>query len=419
MKRKELLVGGSALAVTAVGVRKARAESGTVKVALLAPLTGFAAAAGHDMVNAWDLYWSARSGMAGGAKIVTTVYDTAGTPQTGLNQARKAIEQDGAQMILGPYLANVGYAIAPYTESHKVPLFFPTVSADDLSQRKASPYVLKVAGWSSSLPSHPAGEWAYEQGHRKAATIASAYAFGYENTGGFCQTFAEHGGKILKQLWAPNGTTDFSPYFSQIRAANPDVVFVCAVGSDAVHFMEQWSSFGFKGKLELIANETLTDQSNVRSMPPDVVEGTIGFAHFAEGRDDKNTRDFVLKYAAKTNQLPSYMAGGFYTAGAWIASAIEKMRGDVSNTKDFLDAVRAVHLGDSILGPMRLDEYGCPVENVYLRKVVATTGDAAKYAKTWNTVLKTYPQVSQFWKWKPADYLKQPVYSDSYQGYNV
>jgi branched-chain amino acid transport system substrate-binding protein len=422
MKRRDLLVGAPVavgLTVVARPRRASSAQARTVKAGLIATLTGFAAAAGHEMVNGWNLYWSPRDNMVGGSKLVTKIYDDGGNPAQGLNQARRAVEEDGVQMLLGPYLANVGYAIAPYAEEHKVPLFFPTVSADDLSQRKASPYVLKVAGWTSSLPTHPAGVWAYEQGHRKAVTIGSAYAFGYENCGGFCQTFVEHGGKILKQLWAPNGTTDFSPYLSQVRALNADVVFVCSVGADAVHFMEQWSSFGLKDKVPLIGNETLTDQSNIRSMPPEVVEGTISFGHYAEGRDDKITRDFVLKYGKATNQLPAYMAAGFYTAGGWIGGAIEKVNGDLSDTGDFLAAIRAVRLSDSIFGPMYLDPYGSPVENVYIRKVVATSGAPAKYAKTWNVIEKTYPHVSQFWTYNPKQYLKQPVYSDTFQGYNA
>lgn len=399
------------------GISAARAET-EVKVALLAPLTGFAAAAGHDMVNAWTLWWSQHNDMAGGTKVVTKVYDTGSNPATALNMARRAVEQDGAQMCLGPYLANEGLAVAPYLEQHKTPMFLPTVSADDLSQRTPSPYVLKVAGWSSSLTTHPAGMWAYEQGRRKAMTIGSAYAFGYENCGGFCQTFTMHGGKILKQLWAPNGTTDFSPYLSQVQSLNPDVVFVVEVGADAVHFLEQWSSFGLKNKVPLIANETLIDQSNIRSMDPAVVDGTIGFAHYAEGREDKMTRDFVIKYGEAQGVLPSYMAAGFYTAAGWIAGAIEKVHGNLADAGNFLGAIRAVTLSDSILGPMHLDGYGCPVQNVYLRKVVATSGPAAKFAKTWNVVEKVYPNVSQFWTWKPADYLKQPVYSDTYQGYS-
>ncbi|MBV8602561.1 MAG: penicillin-binding protein activator [Candidatus Eremiobacteraeota bacterium] len=393
------------------------AEVGTIKVALLAPITGTAAAAGHDMVNGWTLYWTEHNDQVAGRKIVTTVYDTGSNAARALDQARRAVEQDGAQMIVGPYLANEGLAVAPYAVQHRIPMFLPTVSADDLSQRTPSAFVLKVAGWSSSLTTHVAGVWAYEQGHRKAATLANQYAFGFENAGGFAQTFTEKGGKIATQLWAPLGTTDYSPYLSQIQAANPDVVFVCVVGADAVHFLEQWSSFGLKSKIALIANETTTDQSNIRSVAPNVVDGIISFGHYAEGREDKITRDFVLKYGSKENALPSYMASAFYTASYWIGTGLDQVHGNIDDAGKLLGAVRAVKLNDSILGPMRLDAYGCPIENVYIRKVVPTSGDAAKYAKTWNIVLKTYPNVSQFWTYNPAQYLKQPVYSPTFQGY--
>src|SRR5579864_7065314 len=110
MKRRDLLVGAPAAIGVTLVTRPARAAgAGTVKVGLIASLSGFAAAAGHEMVNGWNLYWNARNNMAGGSKIVTTVYDDSGNPAQGLNQARRAIEQDGAQMLIGPYLANVGY----------------------------------------------------------------------------------------------------------------------------------------------------------------------------------------------------------------------------------------------------------------------------------------------------------------------
>ncbi|MFN2459413.1 MAG: ABC transporter substrate-binding protein [Candidatus Velthaea sp.] len=396
----------------------AAADAGVIKVAVLAPETGTAAAAGHDMVNGWTLYWAERNNMVSGKRIATTVYDTASNPAHALDQARRAVEQDGAQLVVGPYLANEGLAVMPYTVAHKIPLFMPTASADDISQRAANAYSLKVAGWSSSQTTHVAGVWAYEQGYRKVATLANAYAFGYENAGGFCQTFTEKGGKVATQLWAPLGTTDYSPYISQLQAAAPDVVFVEMVGADAIHFLEQWNSFGLKAKIPLIANETTTDQSNIRSIAPEIVNGIISFGHFAEGRDDAATRSFNAKFGAKDGVLPSYMAASFYTAAQWIGSALAKTRGNITDPAALLAAVRSIKLANSPFGPMELDPYGNPIDNVYVRKVVATSGPDAKYAKTWNVVLKTYPHVSQFWTYKPADYLKQPVYSPSFQGYS-
>ncbi|GAC1659731.1 MAG: ABC transporter substrate-binding protein [Candidatus Elarobacter sp.] len=407
------------LAILSAGVPSPTrsADAGPIKVALLAPTSGPAAAAGHDMVAGWELFWKERGGKVAGRTVQTTVYDTASNAAHALDQARHAVEQDGAQMIVGPYLANEGLAVAPYGIQHRIPMFFPTVSADDLSQRQANAFVIKVAGWTSSQTTHAAGEWAYEQGHRKVVTLANSYAFGYENAGGFAQTFTLKGGKIIDQIWAPLGTADYTPYISKVQAAAPDALFVEMVGADAVHFLQQWSQLGLKNKIPLIANETTTDQSNIRSIAPEIVEGITSFGHFAEGREAPATRAFIAKYGKAEGVLPSYMATAFYTAAQWIAQAIESIHGNTADAGTFLRAVRDIKLKDSAFGPMFLDQYGAPVDNVYVRKVVATSGEAAKYAKTWNVVTKTYPHVSQFWTFKPADYLKQPVYSPSYQGY--
>lgn len=392
------------------------APGAPIKVALLAPTSGTAAAAGHDMINAWTLYWSEHGNAVAGRPVVTMTYDTASNAAHALDQARHAVEQDGAQIVVGPYLANEGLAVAPYLEAHKIPMILPTVSADDLSQRLANSYVVKVAGWTSSLPTHVAGVWAAEQGYKKVATIANSYAFGYENAGGFAQTFTEKGGRIVAQLWAPLGTTDYSPYISRLQAAQPDAVFVEMVGADDVHFLEQWSQFGLKNKIPLIANETTTDQSNIRSIPPEDVDGIISFGHYAEGRNDPATSAFELKYGAAEGVLPSYMAAGFYTAAQWLATAIEHVHGDIEDPARLLTAIHDVRLADSPLGPLELDRYNSPIENVYLRRVVATTGPAAKYAKTWNVVTQTWPHVSQFWTYDPKTYLQQPVYSATFQG---
>ena len=54
---------------------------------------------------------------------------------------------------------------------------------------------------------------------------------------------------------------------------------------------------------------------------------------------------------------------------------------------------------------MQLDDYGSPIENVYIRKVERVNGELQ------NSVIATFPGVSQFWKYNPAEYLKMPLYS--------
>ena len=387
-----------------------------IKIGFLAPETGGAAASGEDMIHGWQLWWKQHGNTIDGYKIETTYYDGASDPQTTLNMAREAVQQGGMQMIVGPYLASSGLAIAPYLEQAKEPFFMPTVSADNLTQRTASPYLIRTAGWTSSQTTHPAGVWAYDQGYHSVVTIGSAYAFGYETVGGFAQTFTAKGGKVLKQLWTPLGTADYGPYLSQVSLLKPQAVFVEMVGADAPTFLKQWQAFGLAGKVKLIGNETLTDQSNIRSLPLQDVLGITTFAHYAEGRQNPATQQFDQQFAKAYKELPSYMAAACYTSAEWIAQAIAKQHGNVTNKLAFLSAVRSISFANTPLGPMKLDKYGNPIENVYIRTVEATPPQYSNVAVAWNVPTYTYHNVSQFWTFNPAQYLKQPDYSPTFQG---
>jgi branched-chain amino acid transport system substrate-binding protein len=67
-----------------------------------------------------------------------------------------------------------------------------------------------------------------------------------------------------------------------------------------------------------------------------------------------------------------------------------------------------VRLSRGPIGPVRLDEYGTPILDIYIRKVARVNG------KLVNTILKTYPQVSQFWTYDPAQFVKQQTFSRDY-----
>jgi branched-chain amino acid transport system substrate-binding protein len=96
----------------------------------------------------------------------------------------------------------------------------------------------------------------------------------------------------------------------------------------------------------------------------------------------------------------------------WVGQVIEKLNGDISNRDAFIDAVLNSQLANSPLGrPVRFDEFGNPVYDVYIRKVQKNAD-----GKYWNVPIETYPNVSQFWTYKPEEYLKSPPFSRDYQG---
>jgi branched-chain amino acid transport system substrate-binding protein len=412
------LVVGAVLAMAASGCAPggnagSTATGNTIKIGVLRPSTGSVAASGQDMEQGWNLYWDTNGNTVAGKRVQTQLEDDAGNPSIGLNKANQLVDSAKVNMIVGPLLANVGLAVADAMDRKNIPMIMPVVSADDLTQRKRPKNMVRLAGWTSSQTTHPLGEYAAGKGYKTAVTICNDYAFGYESCGGFVNTFTDKGGRILRQLWNPLGTQDFSTYLAQIRDLRPDVVFTEEVGVDAVRFVATWNDFGLPGSgIALLGNETLTDQAALRSMG-NGANGMISAGHFAEGRTDPDTRDMVDAYYAKYHQYPSYYAAAMYTAARGVAEAIKAVNGNVGDTGAFLQAVRNVSLAHTPFGPEKLDGYGNPVFTVYIRQVQQGPHGA------WNAPLTTYDQVSQFWHYDPAQFLAHPVYSKTYQGNGV
>ncbi|MQA95278.1 MAG: ABC transporter substrate-binding protein [Streptosporangiales bacterium] len=405
-----LLVTGCAAPDPEGRAKAAKAQSDVITVGMLRPSTGSSAASGLDMERGWRLFWELNGDRVAGKRIRTVFEDDASNPSVGLNKARRLITSDQVDLMTGPLLANVGLAVADLVDRREVPMVLPVVSADDLTQRKRLKHVVRLAGWTSSQTTHVLGDYAYDQGHRTAVTICNDYAFGYESCGGFTNTFTDRGGKVIGKLWNPLPTPDFSTYMAQIRQADPEVVFAEEVGVDSVRFVKAWKEFGMDSTgIKLLANETVVDQAFLRSSK-EAALGIVSAGHFAEGRPARATRSFVDAYHRRYGLYPSYYAAATYTAAQGVREAVAAVNGEVTDTARFLAALRAVKLADSAFGPEHLDPYGAPVFNTYIREV-----RPGPYGP-WNVPIKTYPRVSQFWKYDPAEFLRHPVYGKNYQG---
>jgi branched-chain amino acid transport system substrate-binding protein len=182
-------------------------------------------------------------------------------------------------------------------------------------------------------------------------------------------------------------------------------------GADATRFMQQFANFGLKGQIPVVGAMNLTDQSVIRTMG-DEVEGIVVAAHFAEGSDNPKTQEFVAAYQKKFGKLPSLYGFSMYSGAMWVAEALKAVKGDAANRDGLLDAVMKTTLTDSPLGkPVTLDSYGNPIYDVAIRKTVKRPEGGY-----WNVPIASYPNVSQFWKYDPETYMKQPSYSREFQG---
>ena len=397
-----LMACGMALALLAAG-SPAGAQQGPIKIGLIVPLTGVFSPNGRDMVNGFTLALGQVGNKAAGRDIQVITEDDQGTPPQTLTKARKLVELDKVDLLVGPLAASSGYVLRDYVDEQKIPALYPVVSADDLTQRKGTPWIVRT-GWSSSQPNHPFGEYAARVlKYKRVATIAYDFAFGWETVEGFQDTFEQNGGRVILHLWPPIGAPDYSPYLSRIPR-DVDAVYATFSGGDALRFLQQYQGFGLGGRIPLIGNGTLTDE-HILFEERDLAKGIVTALHYSAALNTSANRDFVRAYVKAYNRVPSYYSEATYTGATFMLKGLETIRGNVADRQAFVAAMRQVALPDAPRGPVRLDKWGNPVQNEYIRRVDIVNGQPQ------NTVIFTYPNVSQFWTMNADDYLKKPVYT--------
>jgi len=381
-------------------------QKAPIRIGFLAPVTGGGAAVGKDMTSGFTMYLEEIGNQIAGRKVEVIVEDTQGDPSQALTKLRKLVDSDKVLVLAGAFLASEGYALAPKIDEYQIPTLFPVVSADDLTQRKPVKWLVRT-GWTSSQPNQPFGEYvAKTLGYKKVVTIAMDYAFGWEQVGGFQRTFEEAGGQIVQKLWPPLGTTDFGPFLAQIKR-DADAVFGVMVAASALRFPKQYQDAGLKARLPIIGGGTTFDEFVLPSLGDEAI-GAITPLIYSAAIDTPVNKRFVKEYKTKYGKIPSYYSETCYTVARWINEGAKAVGGNVEDREKFLAALKRVEIPDAPRGPVKLDARGSPIQNIYVRKVEKKDGEL------WNTVIHTFPAVSQFWKYKPEEFLKQPVYNRNY-----
>lgn len=402
-KLQGLLLGGC----LALGLGlSAPAGAEELRIGFIAPTTGLYAQIGKDMVDGFQLYLDQHGNKLGGADVKLIVEDDQGKPDTGVTKAKKLILQDHVQMFIGGLLASTGYALAPVSTAEKTLYISSVSSADDLTQRQAAKYPLFArTSWTSSLPHHALGQWACDQGYKKVVTVAADYAFGYETVGGFQKVFEDCGGKVIQKIWPPLGTKDFGPYIPNIKA-DADAIFTTMVGPMALQFPKQLRGAG--NKKPIVASGVSYDEFVLPFMGDEVI-GDVSALHYSAGINTPANETFVKAYRAKYGKMPGYYSENNYSTAMWLDEAMKQAAGKWPGPEQFIKIMQSIKI-DAPRGPVSMDDMRNPIENVYIKKVEKTKMFGYDKDELWNTVIKTYPNVSQFWTYGKDKFLGQPVY---------
>jgi branched-chain amino acid transport system substrate-binding protein len=404
LNRRAFLAGTAAgTAAAAIGM-PAIAQGAPFKIGLLTVKTGPLAQGGIQMEQGILTLLKEKNNTLAGRKIDFISADTGGNPAGAKTKAQELIERDKVNVVLGPLAAFELLAITDYVRDNKTPLV-SLAAAEDVTQRKANPFIIRPSATSAQC-CHVMGDYAAKElKYKRAATISEDFAFGYEQMSGFQRVFEDNGGKVVKKLWPPLVTPDYTPYIAQI--GNVDCVFNGFAGSNPVKFMRAYADLGVKAKIPLLAGWTAMDDALLRSLGDEAV-GVVSAAWYSAEADTPSNKRFVAAMAKDYNVLPGGYSAGMYIAGQCVEAAIEKLGGKADDRVALADALHQVSLTDTPRGAVKFDHLGNVVGEVFIRKCEKKDG------KLVNTVIKKYPNVSQFWTYDEKAFLANPVYARDY-----
>ena len=229
------------------------AQAAPFKIGLLTVKTGPLAQGGIQMEQGIAAFLKEKGSTLAGRKVELLVADTGGNPAGAKTKAQEVIERDKVNVILGPLAAFELLAITDYVRDNATPLI-SLAAAEDVTQRKANPFVIRPSATSGQC-SHVMGDYAAKELKlKRMATISDDFAFGHEQMSAFQRVFEDAGGKVVKKLWPPLVTPDYTPFIAQI--GNVDGVFNGFAGSNPVKFMRAYADLGLKAKIPLLAGWT-------------------------------------------------------------------------------------------------------------------------------------------------------------------
>jgi branched-chain amino acid transport system substrate-binding protein len=314
------------------------------------------------------------------------------TPDTILQEVRQLVEQQDANVVIGPLSGDEGIAVAEYANANPDVTFLSGIagSQEPTLEVQAENYFRfhgDGAIWNAGL-----GDILHNQeGWDTVAVIADDYSFGHTSAAGFIADFCAVGGDVTTRVFPPLGTTDYSSFVQQLP--DPDEVdgyFWVVGGTGTQAALEAFVNA--KGDLtgDQHAGNLFFNPDLAQALGTDIAGAYVG--GFATPPGDFSTPeiDEYLTSADETwDQLNSGIAGGeatdprnaagfgfmygYYSAGVALVRALEETGGDPA-----ADALQPA-LGDLTVelpyGPVSLDENRSGIVDVVISQLVEQDGE--------------------------------------------
>jgi len=296
-------------------ILSARGEQ-SVKLGLDNPLTGTYAATGKNELTGCQLaveQINAKGGILGRPAELLIEDSTSGDAGTAVQKARKLIDRDKVNFLLGNVNSGLSLAMAQVSNEKGVLHVVPGGHTDAVTGETCHWNVFRVCNTTRMLTNAIAKTLMDNYG-KKMYFITSDYAFGHTLQDGYDANLKQFNGTKLGEDLTPLGTTDFSSYLIKAQATNPDVIVFLMNGEDLLNALKQAVQFGLDKRIHLAGANT--ELEVLEGLPPEARIGdwVAEWYHIQPGVP--HVDEFVAAIKKKTGRVPTARTW-FGFVGAW------------------------------------------------------------------------------------------------------
>lgn len=369
--RRNLMLGGMTVATSRAFGQTAK----PLRLGYLNSLTGGAAYQAENNLNGMKLFFDSVGWTVAGRKLEIVVEDDQFNPQVGLQKAKKLMESDEVELIVGVQASNVALAVLNYMKQREG-IF--VVSGAGTNQLTADPYAyLFRTSLSTYQLCEPMAAWASANLGKEAITVVSDYAGGRDVVANFRTAYEGAGGKVVQQLFPPLGTKDFGPYLIEVRSKAPPLVYAFMPGIEIVRFVQLFGDMQLQSKTKL-TGFALAD-SQILSTIGKKALGTYTSTTFTDTIDSPQSKQFVQAYRAKYGAFPDLYSEYGYVAGQAIVDAVTATKGDLFDKPKLAQAMLNVRF-DAPRGKFRFDPATHnPVQDIHICRLAELDGGRIGY----------------------------------------
>jgi len=328
-------------------------------------LTGNTATFGQSTKNGSEMAFDEINKAGGliGKPVKLIVEDDQSKPEEAATAVTKLINQNAVQAVLGEVASSRSLAAAPICQGAKVPMVTPSSTNPKVTQ--VGDYIFRVCFTDIQQGEADAKFAAKSLKLKKAALlydVRNDYSVGLRLV--FAQKFKEYGGEIVAEQSYSEGDSDFRAQLTQLKSANPDIIYVPGYYTEVGTIARQSRDLGISAPL---LGGDGWDSPRLWEIGGKALNGCYFSNHYSVDDPAPAVQKFVADYKARYGATPDALAALGYDAARILADAITRANStDGAKVRDALAQTKGYK---GVTGTITIDKDRNAVKPVVMLKV--------------------------------------------------